>query len=178
MSYTVKQLLSLAGKFEEIAADSLTKTAEEKKNKSSKKKGKFPFWLKKKGPKASEKDTKPVSKSKEVKNDKKKKSAYYDAILAKFGQESYTLPTQEVAGPHSLTIDPSVQKLLGVVPDGKIGDRTQAALDKYKASKCPGKSNAEAIELIKADPSLKMQMVHAWEPKSPAVQLADPWATK
>jgi len=202
MSYTVQQLLSLAGKFEELADDSLTKTAAEKKNKDTKKKGKFPFWLMKKKPKASEKDTedskkdmKPSAKSKEVKKDKKKKSAYYDAILAKFGQQSNgqqskeqiadfrggdpdpnfpfgnvpdatitefpVNPNQKLKSPvgwSGKTIDPVFQTMLGVSADGKLGDKTKAALAKYKQSlgaEQSGWSDELALEALKNEPEFK-----------------------
>lgn len=170
MSYTVQQLLSLAGKFEELADDSLSKTAAEKKNKDPKKKGKFPFWLMKKKPKASEKDTeeskkdtKPSAKNKEVKKDKKKKSAYYDAILAKFGAESddpnfpfkpqipkSLIELQNKLKGHGWTgkkIDPVLQTMLGVAADGKLGQNTQAALNKYKETLGWGKMDPTDTKL-------------------------------
>ena len=98
MSYTAEQLLVLASNFDKLAVESLVKEAK-KKEEDSKKPGKkkpFPFWLKKKGPKGSEKDSKKsdTNSAKDSKDSKKpaakkKKSAYYDTILSKLAQTQF-----------------------------------------------------------------------------------------
>jgi len=105
MSYTAEQLLVLASNFDKLADESLVKEAK-KKEEDGKKPGKkkpFPFWLKKKGPKGSEKDSKKSDtnsakdskdSSKKDKKDKKKKSAYYDTILSKLAQTKDMVSSQ------------------------------------------------------------------------------------
>lgn len=94
MSYTAEQLLSLTASFERVTSDSLVKIAKKKDEKKSKTKGKakFPFWLKNK--KTEKSDSKSDSNSaKDKKSDPKsdtkkvkKKSAHYEYLLNKLGQ--------------------------------------------------------------------------------------------
>lgn len=67
-----------------------------------------------------------------------------------FGPPSSLAPNQKK---QKLTpIDPGVQKVLGVTPDGWMGDETRAALAKYKQSKDPSMTDAEAMVALKGDP--------------------------
>ena len=51
-------------------------------------------------------------------------------------------------------IDPIFQTMLGVNPDTQLGPQTQAALDRYKASrKSPSMSNELAFEYLKKEPA-------------------------
>jgi hypothetical protein len=51
-------------------------------------------------------------------------------------------------------IDPIFQTMLGTAPDTQLGPQTQAALDRYKASrKNPGMTNELAFEYLKKEPA-------------------------